>query len=266
MNLTDTLNSFEKYLDLVPDILLPYAEQDDIGGFHPDPSQRKWGIGAIFAVEGKILYALIRALKPQTIVEVGSGTGCSTTHMASALLDNGGSGHITTIDRGNTPHVPSDLQDFVTIESGDAINILALMPDHSIDFLLEDADHSEALCAAIGELAKTKLKPGGVMIAHDAAHFGVGRDVCMGFDRAGLDYRVYLTEPSDCGWLVWRAPKAVMRMLTPDELIQGVKEVHAAIDSGELTLTDFTVLQAQEEPNATATTPAPKKSRKKAAK
>lgn len=212
--LVDTLFQLEKYLGLELDSLLPYAEMDDLGGYHPNPEQRKWGSGAIWEVEGQTLYALIRALRPKTIVEIGSGTGCSTTHIISALKANSvdrkttgiGGGHITTIDRGNTPSVPDDSRDYVTILSGDAIDYLALLPDNSIDFLFEDADHSEAMCYQVGELAKTKLRPGGVLMVHDAVHPTVGADIRAGYDRAGLDVRTYLTDPSDCGWAVWRRP------------------------------------------------------------
>lgn len=204
--LIDTLFQLEKYLGLELDSLLPYADADEIGGYHPDETQRKWGSGAIWDVEGRTIYALIRALKPETIVEIGSGTGCSTTHMAYALDGNKEFGHITTIDRGNTPQVPDNLKTYVTILPGDAIEWLAQQPDNSIDFILEDADHSEAMCYEVGELAKTKLRPGGVLMAHDAVHPTVGALVRAGYDRAGLDVRTYLTDPSDCGWAVWRRP------------------------------------------------------------
>lgn len=208
--LVDTLFQLEKYLGLELDSLAPLAAQDDIGGYHPDPEQRKWGMGAIFGVEGQTLYALIRALRPENVVEIGSGTGCSTTHIAAALLCVSQyhkiTGHVTTIDRGNTPQIPDDLKSFVTVVPGDGVEWLQQQPDNSIDFLLEDADHTTPLCAAIGELAKTKLRPGGVLIAHDAVHWAVGAEVRAGYDLAGLDVRTYLTDPSDCGWAVWVRP------------------------------------------------------------
>lgn len=203
--LVDTLFQLEKYLGLELDSLLPFAQADDVGGFHPNRELAKWDVGAIWDVEGKTLHALIRALKPQTVVEIGSGKGCSTTHIVTALALNG-SGHLTTIDRGNTPRVPDGLEDWVEIRNGDALEWLEAQSDGSIDFILEDADHSEALCYAIGELAKRKLAPGGVLLAHDAEHPTVGRDVRAGYDRAGLDFRRYLTEPSDCGWACWQRP------------------------------------------------------------
>lgn len=244
--LVDTLFQLEKYLGLELDSLLPFAETDDIGGYHPDPALRKWGMGAIFEVEGQTLYALIRALKPDTVVEIGSGTGCSATHITSALRDNG-HGHMTTVDRGNTPQIPDDLQQYVTIQSGDGVEWLQQQPDNSIDFLLEDADHTTPLCAAIGELAKTKLRPGGVLMVHDAVHWAVGAEVRAGYDLAGLDVRTYLTDPSDCGWAVWVRPKkfenaygSFVTQENADLVAQAAEKAYSLADTEP-------VLQAQED-------------------
>lgn len=266
--LIDTLFQIEKQLKLELDSLMPYAEQDNIGGFHPDPAQRQWDMGAIFDVEGRTLYAVIRALQPDTVVEIGSGTGCSATHICSALRANG-HGHMTTVDRGNTPNIPEDYHPFVTILPGDGINYLALQPDNSIDFILEDADHTTELCHAIGELAKTKLKPGGVLFIHDIEHWAVGADIRAGYDLAGMEVRRYKTDPSDCGWGVWQKPSDTLPELsetqvmhhalfglsyglidkTDDELLE---EVQSAImgEADASPVVDTAVLQAQEEPNA----------------
>ncbi len=237
----DVLFQLEKQLGIELDSLLPLAESDTLGGYHPDETQRKWGSGAVWEVEGQTLYALVRALKPQRILEIGSGTGCSTNHMAKAVQQNG-SGHITTIDRANTPYVAHEFRDLIDVRNDDAINYLALQPDGSIDFLLEDADHSIQLCQAIGELAKTKLKPGGVLIAHDAAHPGVGADVKRGYDLAGLDIRVYRSDPSDCGFAVWQRPAERLAGYQGTPVREGCVQP----DASPLTAIDFAVLQAQE--------------------
>jgi predicted O-methyltransferase YrrM len=273
--LIDTLFMMESFLGIEADTLLPFAQADNIGGYHPDPAQRQWGSGAIWDVEGRIIYALIRALKPVNVVEIGSGTGCSTTHIASALSHNYplAVGSISTIDRGNTPQIPDDVIAFVTIFSGDAIEWLQQQPDNSIDFMLEDADHSEAMCYRVGELAKTKLAPGGVLLAHDAAHFGVGADVRAGFTRAGLQYRVYLTEPSDCGFMVWRKDKLPEgARLQPDGSVvreyNQTEQDHIRIQNGGYAQFDSMVADslADTEPVLQAQEDKPKRKRKPARK
>lgn len=219
MNLLDTLFSIEKYLGFELDSLLPLAEQDNVGGYHPDEAQRKWWVGAIWEVEGKILYSVIRTLRPRLVVEIGSGLGCSSNHIASALHANGG-GKLVTIDRGNTPRILDELKEYVEVRSGDALEYLESLPDHTVDFILEDGDHTEAQCYAVAELAKRKLTPGGVLMSHDAAHFAVGGAVLDGYNRAGADYRVYLTEPSDCGWLVWRYGEAENSISLDEPVLQ----------------------------------------------
>jgi predicted O-methyltransferase YrrM len=51
------------------------------------------------------LYYLVRALKPQTVVETGVCYGASTSYILEALRRNGG-GHLHSIDLGNTPNEP----------------------------------------------------------------------------------------------------------------------------------------------------------------
>lgn len=185
--------------------LIGYAGEDTIGGWHPDPALRRWPVGSVFEVEGKALYALTRALRPQNCVEIGIQDGCSASHIAAALKANG-SGHLTSIDRGNSGSlIPDRLRPYIRIISGHAQHYI---PEHyaddSLDFIFEDADHSELLSYTIGTLAKTKLKIGGILVAHDISQFLVGADVRAGYDRAGLDYRVFDIEPSDCGLMIWR--------------------------------------------------------------
>src|ERR1700753_3183325 len=46
---------------------------------------------------GRLLYSLVRAAKPSTIVEYGMSYGISTLHLAAAVRDNG-VGHIITTE------------------------------------------------------------------------------------------------------------------------------------------------------------------------
>lgn len=205
MKMADACAEIETLLGL--EGLMAYAEEDAIGGFHHDPALRRWPVGSVFEVEGQLLYALVRALKPKRCAEIGLQDGCSATHIASALRENGSGGRLTSIDRGNSGAlIPDALRSRVQVVNGDGADWLAGQDDQAIDFLFEDADHSEELSYQVGVLAQTRLRPGGVLVAHDAAHRDVGPLITGGYTRAGLDYQVFLVEPSDCGVLIWRRP------------------------------------------------------------
>lgn len=226
MNLDNTLILIENQV-LVTDIgtLSSLAAEDEIGGYHPDATQAKWPVGSVFEVEGQTLYALIRALQPRNVVEIGLQDGCSATHIAAALRANG-AGKLTSVDRGNSgPLIPGGLRPFIAITGGDGVEWLTAQPDNSIDFLFEDADHSEDLAYNVGVLAQTKLRLGGVFVAHDAAHFLVGADIRAGYTRAGMDYQVYSIEPSDCGLLLWKRPGTWVQEVDVQAEVEAVEEV-----------------------------------------
>src|SRR4051794_29670440 len=55
------------------------------------------GCMPISAKGGELLYSLVRASRPATVVEFGTSYGISTLHLAAALADNG-SGHLFTTE------------------------------------------------------------------------------------------------------------------------------------------------------------------------
>lgn len=245
MNLNETLNLLALQLTLNPDELIRYAAEDVMGGYHIDESKRSWKMGSIWEVEGKTLYALIRILKPEAVVELGSWEGCSATHIATALSING-RGHVTAvdIDAGAGGAFPPNLAALRTTVTGDAIAWLAGQEDESIDFLFEDTSHSADMCAAIASLCKTKLTPGGVLVMHDAGHdfafvgggqkinSPVGLEVRSGIERAlGNAFRVYLADPSDCGLAVWQRSKVYTgKQLVDMGIRNGYAEIPLTLD------------------------------------
>lgn len=218
MNLQDALQLLAMQLQLDPAELIRYAGEDTIGGYHWKADEQKWPMGSLFGVEGQILYALVRILKPAHVVEIGSLRGCSTAHLATALSVNG-SGRLTAVDIAPDARdqFPKHLESVLTGVTADGLDWLTGQEDGSIDLLFEDSSHGTDMCAAVAELCKTKLAPGGVLVMHDAGHdlafvgggvqvpSAVGAEVRAGLDRAlGTAYRVYLAEPSDCGVAVWQ--------------------------------------------------------------
>lgn len=207
MNLPLALAEIANNLSLDHERMLRFAAEDTIGGFHPDPALRKWPVGSMFAVEGQVLYALIRALKPKRVLELGRRFGCSTTHIAAALAANG-AGKVVSVD--NNVHgdtelmIPKRLYSRIELVNGDAFEYLRTH-DESFDLIFEDLDHDRATTAAIAKDAKNgRLRAGGLLIVHDTVHFLVGEALRAGLQDAGIDAQHYLIEPSDCGLAIWK--------------------------------------------------------------
>lgn len=223
-----------------PNELIGYANEDTIGGFHIDEAQRKWPMGSLYGVEGQMLYALIRWLKPDSVVQIGGWAGCSAAHLASAVKANG-KGHVTSVDNGgdgNTEHgnlLPKELAEYVTLIWANGEDWLAQQPDGSIGLMFEDASHATELVAKLSALALDKVQPGGLLVNHDAAHdfaivgggqrvtSPVGLAVRDGLAIANAYFRVYRAEPSDCGIALTVIPGAKKDTLPTLSVKEAVK-------------------------------------------
>src|SRR5690242_13419514 len=97
MNLEEGLAIVAGYFSLDVNKLIEYAAEDAIGGYHENPALRKWGVGSLWEVEGKILYAFIRATNPSRVLEIGTSQGASATHMLTAMERNN-QGGLTSLD------------------------------------------------------------------------------------------------------------------------------------------------------------------------
>lgn len=209
VNLTDTFDFLGQKLGLRSGDLIEFAREDGHGGYHPGFDDGCM-IGSLFRVEGQILYALIRALEPEVVIEIGSLAGCSSEHLAAALKANG-TGKLFSVDNhalGQTPEIPKGLEGVSTFIDSDGVNYLASLEPESVDFIFEDASHETDMVAAVWAEGKRVLKPGGLIISHDAAHWVVGDRVVTGIRLAGVEPIVVLTDPSDCGLGIWRKPAA----------------------------------------------------------
>ena len=92
---------------------------------------------------GRLLYSLVRATRPATIVEFGMSFGISALHLASAVRDNGSGRVVTTelsaakIAAAKQTFAKSGLDDLITVLEGDALSTLASL-DGPVDFVLLD--------------------------------------------------------------------------------------------------------------------------------
>ncbi|MEU9117490.1 class I SAM-dependent methyltransferase [Streptomyces sp. NPDC048483] len=92
--------------------------------------------------EAEITYMLLRDLRPDVVVEVGTFYGWSTMWILSALRDNG-TGHLYSFDIVDNVvrNVPAELsQDRWTFTKGDVREHIDQLPAE-VDYLFIDADH-----------------------------------------------------------------------------------------------------------------------------
>jgi predicted O-methyltransferase YrrM len=219
MTFEDVLTNIAEKFGLDSYDLIGYSYEDEISGW--DGGYGEWPIGSIWTVEGRILYALIRALKPQRIIEIGTNVGCGASHIAAALKENGDgvllsfdnaksivippdkTGYTAVYEQGGL--IPDDLREYVELVNADALEYLREYVGE-VDFIFEDGDHSVDSTREAWAMGVPKLSLGGVMISHDAGHFLVGEAIRQGIQEAGYTPMIYEVQPSDCGLAVYRKP------------------------------------------------------------
>ncbi|OBH40145.1 O-methyltransferase [Mycobacterium mantenii] len=121
---------------------------------------------------GRLLYSLVRATRPATVVEFGMSFGISAVHLAAAVRDNG-TGRVVTTELSDTKiaaakqtFAETGLDDVITILEGDALSTLADLPG-PVDFVLLDG--WKDLYLPVLELLEPRLSPGVLVIADNAS-------------------------------------------------------------------------------------------------
>jgi hypothetical protein len=155
--LNDALTQLADVLHLDAADLIRYAAEDTAGG-------RGTGFSgwAIDPDEGRILYALVRALRPAQVVEIGVNEGASSTHLLAALAANN-YGRLDSYDTDTNAGllVPDGIHADWELHIEDAT--LVELPHASVVF--EDADHS--LAGATAMFTKLKALSPQVLVTHD---------------------------------------------------------------------------------------------------
>jgi predicted O-methyltransferase YrrM len=117
---------------------------------------------------GRLLYSLVRAARPETIVEFGMSFGISALHLASAVRDNGIGRVLTTelstdkIAAAKQTFAETGLDDLITILEGDALSTLAGL-DAPVAFVLLDG--WKELYLPVIKLLEPRLSPGALVVA-----------------------------------------------------------------------------------------------------
>jgi predicted O-methyltransferase YrrM len=120
---------------------------------------------------GRLLYSLVRATRPATIVEFGMSFGISALHLASGVRDNGIGRVVTTelsatkIATAKQTFAETGLDDVITVLEGDALSTLANL-DGPVDFVLLDG--WKELYLPVIKLLEGRLSPGTLVLADNA--------------------------------------------------------------------------------------------------
>jgi predicted O-methyltransferase YrrM len=159
------------------------AAQDEAASRRPGPAadfaamtaQEKADAAAeiympVSAAGGRLLYALVRAVKPAAVVEFGTSFGISTLHLAAAVRDNGTGRVITTelsaakARAARETFAATGLGDVITLLEGDARETLA---DLGVSPGLVLLDGWKDLCLPVLHLLEPRLAPGTLVVADD---------------------------------------------------------------------------------------------------
>ena len=117
---------------------------------------------------GRLLYALVRATRPETVVEFGMSLGLSGIHLASAVRDNGTGRVVTTelsavkVAAAKRNFADAGVDDVITVLEGDALQTLAEL-DGPVGFVLLDG--WKELYLPVLRLLEPRLTTGALVVA-----------------------------------------------------------------------------------------------------
>jgi predicted O-methyltransferase YrrM len=121
---------------------------------------------------GRLLYALVRATRPGTVVEFGMSLGISALHLAAAVRDNGSGRVVTTelsaakVVAATKTFAETGLDDIITVLEGDALTTLASL-DGTVEFVLLDG--WKELYLPLIKLLEPRLTPGALIVADNTS-------------------------------------------------------------------------------------------------
>lgn len=165
----------------VLDRLHAAAEHDDDLDIAPLPAdassaERADALASVYmpvsAAGGGLLYSLVRAARPQVVVEFGTSYGISTLYLAAAVRDNG-VGRVVTTELSGTKvaaarwnFAEAEVADLIEVLPGDALETLATVTE-PIGLVLLDG--WKGLYLPVLRLLEPRLVAGAPVVADDAS-------------------------------------------------------------------------------------------------
>jgi predicted O-methyltransferase YrrM len=144
----------------------------------------------IAPMAGRLLYSLIRAARPETVVEFGMSFGISTLHLAAAVRDNR-TGRVYTTELSDSKiaaaaatFADAGVAEVISVLPGDARTTLATVPAPIGVVLL---DGWKEMYLDVLTLLQPKLSPGALVVADNTEspgaqpYLGYVRDPANGY-------------------------------------------------------------------------------------
>lgn len=212
MNFIEALPIIADYLNLDAKELAAYCDEDTVPGKDTVGEQPGY---IPFGHDGKLLYALVRILKPLRILESGVDEGGSINHMAAALRANfldysdvNGRGYVIGVDvrpAGFGSGIDPELRPYYSLISQDIKYYTPLPEATNFDFIHEDSAHEVHTVRAVYEYLPTLMSNGGVIVSHDL-FTGVGTAIKTGIKDSGFEGKPLYIQYSEspCGWAIMR--------------------------------------------------------------
>lgn len=173
----------------------PYASKSSKGDNYPS------GTGE--TIDRMFLYALVRMLMPEVILEIGTGWGAFTTQLLSACMNNN-KGTVYSSEvvarQWNRP-VGSMIPESMTSRLQTTTDGTWLVD--KADFILEDSDHTYDTTKAHWLRGMAMLPEGGVMLSHDATN---KPEVLKAVRDCGVSPLIVQLEPGIPDFALWQKP------------------------------------------------------------
>jgi predicted O-methyltransferase YrrM len=204
----NVLRQIAERFDLDGAALVRYAREDKRKG--QDKGNEN---GTAYTNDGKLLYAMVRLLRPDHILEIGTYKGGGTIHLAEAVKKNGAPekmGVVLSVDiwEGSGLAIPDELMGWVEVvhQNIDFWLDEYSLPEPFFDFIFEDGPHSEHSVHNIYQALPPILKPGGFILSHDTST-GMHNYIVNGMRKGGVDLDdvLFVDLPGNpCGMSVYR--------------------------------------------------------------
>lgn len=168
------------------------------------------------------LYAIVRAVRPERMIETGVLHGLTSAFLLEALRRNG-AGRLLSIDLPSTAEdgpansdgydatlppgrgpgwaVPDGLRERWDLRLGASLHVLPELLAEPIDVFLHDSEHTHATMLGEYELAWPALRPGGLLISDNIPDSRAWAEFCAREARTPLELPTPDLRPSeDARW------------------------------------------------------------------